>query len=50
MRGGADQDVELSRLPGDPGRQALLRLLHQRHEGLPGLPRRTRTELGQVYR
>ena len=50
MRGGPDQDGVVPGLPGHPRDQPLPGLLHQRHEGVPGIPRRAGRELGQVHR
>ena len=50
VRGGADQDDGLPRLPGAARHPPLLRLLFQRDAGLSRLPRRAGPQLGQVYR
>ena len=50
VRGGADQDDVVPRLPGTASHQTLHLLLSERDEGLPGSPRRAGGQLGQISR
>ena len=49
VRSRPHENVLVSRVPGHPPRPTLRGILHQRHEGLSGLPRRARGELGQIH-